>query len=184
MYLISALVVLFTSVLVLINGYVFNRGIKKSYKLTLSDIEEFRGKEMYYSKVKGLFEIFSIILISVLILLFAFQESLNSDQEMIFMLIGVSVFCLSFIRSLFVLNVKVRFTDEYIYITKYLSEKKYRIDEITYIDHASMHLIFRTPENWFMCFIPVGINNIDIIYKLLLNQVEEINNDIDRYDYK
>jgi hypothetical protein len=161
---------------------VYNKKLSNTSKVSLVEINTFKGKYMYYSTFIGSFELVSILTISILILLHAFHEALTPELEMNFMTVGVAIFSLSFWRAVVIVSTKLRYTEKYIYINRGFSEKKYDLSKIYDIKHSSTHLIFRTEESNWLCYIPVGINNIDIVYKLVKNMVDIKKGIYDEFD--
>lgn len=156
---------------------VYNNKLKPNIldEVTEEEIDELRGTNIYYSLKNGLFEIIGILTLCILILLHAFHETTNDNLEMSFMFIGLIFFLLSFVRSLFIINTKVRYTDKHVYITRGFSEKKYDLAKLIKIDHLSMHIGLKFEGRSWLVFIPVGVSNVEFIYKMLLNRIDRRN---------
>lgn len=137
-------------------------------------IEKIKGKPIYYSLKIGAYEIIGLLTMTMLFFLHAFHGNLDENTQLGFTIIGMGLFVIAFLRTMVLWNRAMKIDDEFIYIRKGLKEKKYSLSRLSEVELKQYHLLLVLKNPLRHVYIPLGFSNIHVVYKMLIDKVEEM----------
>lgn len=181
MYLLIAIIIVLISLISSDYIYRNNKYFDKKYKVDFEEKESIKGINLYYSLKKGLFELSSYMGLIVFVLMYIYVDmpkyvEISKYEEVKYMyllFVGV-LFMLSLFRTLFILNYKLILKDNLLYFKNGVDEIEIDLKTIEKVNLFSFHISLKIENKIFTRFIPIGIKNSYILYRVL-KEAEEYN---------
>lgn len=149
-----------------------NRFDKRFYeveKISEEDIEKGKGIVYGVSKLKILAE--TVFYMSVIMLLFlaAFDHGFSEGRELAYVIVGILLFVITYLRMLVLVYSTIKYDDNYVYVTRGLKKVKIVFDKVKIVDRPNAHISVIEEDNLWIRYIPIHFKNSHHVYKLLLN---------------